>query len=89
MDALQKSSDVLEIRQSAICSSANVEETKVDVASIDVLSMPLLDKTPILSNMLGHAMHTGRVRPEWGYTKRKPEFKKDNSGSFNRNRNIF
>ena len=31
----------------------------------------------------------GTVRPEWGYTKRKLDFTKDNSCSFNRNRNIF
>jgi hypothetical protein len=68
--ALQKSSDVLDkIRQSAICSSASVEETNVDVTSIDVTSMPLMDKvhinnkTPVLSNMLGHAMYTGLVIP--------------------------
>jgi hypothetical protein len=68
--ALQKSSDVLEkIRQSVICTSASVEETNVDVTSIDVTSMPLMDKvhmnnkTPVLSNMLGHAMYAGLVIP--------------------------
>jgi hypothetical protein len=68
--ALQKSSDVMEkIRQSVISKGASVEESNVDVASIDVTSMPLMDKvhmnnkTPLLSNMLGHAMYTGLVIP--------------------------
>ena len=75
MDAPQRSPDMLENRQSVI-SSANVEETKVDAASIDVLSMPLMDKTPILSNMLGHAMYTGLVipSPEQGRQTRRSNY---------------
>ena len=75
MDAPQKSSDMLENRQSVI-SSANVEETKVDAASIGVLHMPLLDKTPILNSMLGNTMHTGLIipSPEQGRQTRRSNY---------------
>ena len=77
MDAPQRSPDMLENRQSVI-SSANVEDNqaKVDAASIDVLHMPLLDKTPILNSMLGNTMHTGLIipSPEQGRQTRRSNY---------------